>query len=260
LDSSRATRYEPKGSPFLTARWLDLILVNYSCPADLLKPLVPEGTALDLWQGEAVISLVGFLFADTRIMGVRIPRHTTFEEVNLRFYVCRTAPSGELRRAVVFVRELVPRWAIATGARLIYNEPYLSVPMSRRSTLTADEGGSVSYAWSFRGERFVLAAEASGPARRPPPGSEAEFITEHYWGYTRQPDGGTLEYHVEHPAWLTWEAASAGISGPVSALYGPAFGDALSRPARSAFVAVGSEVSVHRGSSLAGSRAGCRLR
>src|SRR3989442_5255653 len=122
--------------PFLTARWEDLVLLNYSCPIELLEPLVPRGTVLDLWNGQALVSLVGFLFRDTRVLGVRVPFHEAFEEVNLRFYVHRVTRSGEMRRAVVFVRELVPRHAIAAVARWVYDEPYLAVPMGHRSPLT----------------------------------------------------------------------------------------------------------------------------
>ena len=122
--------------PFLTARWEHLVLLNYVCPAALLEPLVPAGTTLDRWEGEALVSLVGFLFSDTRLLGVPVPFHRTFEEVNLRFYV--RGPAPDFRRAVVFIRELVPRWAIAAVARGIYNEPYLSVPMS--PSLVAREG------------------------------------------------------------------------------------------------------------------------
>lgn len=234
-------------APFLTARWEDLVLLNYPCPPEVLEPLVPRGTVLDLWEGEALVSLVGFLFSDTRVLGLRIPFHRTFEEVNLRFYVRRTTPSGELRRAVVFVRELVPRHAIAAIARRVYNEPYLAVPMDHRSSLDDSNGGATAYSWSYRGARFELAAEVAGPSLRPPAGSEGEFITEHYWGYTRQRDGGTLEYRVEHPPWATWETAAASFTGPGASLYGSAFGELLATRPRSTFVATGSEVAVYRG-------------
>ncbi len=233
--------------PFLTARWEDLVLLNYSCPPRVLEPLVPRGTVVDLWNGHAVVSLVGFLFSNTRVLGLRVPFHQTFEEVNLRFYVRRTTSSGEVRRAVVFVRELVPRRAIAAVARWLYNEPYLAVPMGHRSSLTELNGGVAAYSWSHRGARFALTAEASGAARRPKAGSEAQFITEHYWGYTRGRDGNTLEYQVEHPPWETWEATSSSFSGPGALLYGSAFGDLLATKPRSAFVAAGSDVVVHRG-------------
>lgn len=242
--------------PFLTARWEHLVLINYSCPGELLAPLVPRGTVLDPWRGDAVVSLVGFLFRDTRLLGLRIPCHVVFEEVNLRFYVRRITPSGKVRRAVVFVRELVPRAAIAAVARWLYNEPYLAVPMEHHSSLDERHGGAASYSWRYRDARFAIAADAAGPARPPAPGSEAEFITEHYWGCTRQRNGTTLEYQVEHPTWAIWEATRSTVTGPLSSLYGAEFGEVLSRPPRSAFVAVGSPVSVHRGRRLSALESG----
>jgi uncharacterized protein YqjF (DUF2071 family) len=235
---------------FLTANWKDLVLLNYSCPPSLLEPLVPRGTELDVWKTDALISLVGFRFVNTRVLGVRIPFHESFEEVNLRFYVRRTGADGTVRRGVVFVRELVPRLAIAWTARWLYNEPYTAVRMDHRCVLSNELGGSAAYSWWFRGSQFELAAAAEGASIPAWPGSEAEFITEHYWGYTRQRDGRTLEYQVEHPAWRIWKASSSRFSGPAAALYGPAFGDILSRPPRSAFIAAGSEVLVRRGVAL----------
>ena len=235
---------------FLTARWESLVLLNYACPRALLEPLVPHGTALDAWEGETLVSLVAFRFADTRLLGVPVPFHRTFEEANLRFYVTREE-GGELRRAVVFVRELVPRFAIATVARLLYNEPYSAVPMAHADTLDAARGGAVEYMWRHRGERFAVRARAEGAARPLVPGSEGEFITEHYWGYTRQRDGGTLEYRVEHPPWDIWEATDATFEGDATALYGPEFAALLREPPRSAFIAVGSEVAVYVGERIA---------
>ena len=236
--------------PFLTARWEDLVLLNYSAPRELLEPLVPNGTELDSWNGQLPVSLVGFMFRDTRVLGLPFPFHVNFEEVNLRFYVRRVTPSGELRRAVVFIRELVPRRAIALVARRLYNEPYLAVPMAHSSSVSSESGGAVEYSWRHGGAGFRIAAEAEGAARPPATGSEAEFITEHYWGYTRQRNGDTLEYRVEHPTWAVWDAARASVSGPMSGLYGQAFGEVLSKPAQSAFIAVGSPVVVHHGTRL----------
>ena len=237
--------------PFLTARWEHLVLLNYAAPPQLLEPLVPRGTELDRWQGETLVSLVGFRFRDTRVRGIPIPWHRHFEEVNLRFYVRRRGPDGADRRAVVFIRELVPRWAVATLARWAYNEPYLTVPMSHATSLDAAGGGAVRYAWRFRGGEYALGAVVRGPAQDLPAGSEAEFITEHYWGYTRQRDGGTLEYQVEHPRWRVWTAPEASFAGDAVALYGAGFGALLAGPPRSAHVAEGSAVLVRAGQRIA---------
>ena len=238
---------------FLTARWEHLVLLNYVCPPALLEPLVPAGTELDPWEGRTLVSLVGFLFSETRLLGAPVPFHRTFEEVNLRFYVRRPAPDH--RRAVVFIREIVPRKAIAAVARYVYNEPYVALPMRHQCSLTAT-GGEVSYGWTYRGADFEIGARVNGPAVRPPAASEAEFITEHYWGYTRQRDGGTLEYQVEHPPWRVWAASDSWFRGSAAALYGPDLAAVLAAAPRSAFVAVGSPVAVHHGRRL-DAKAGC---
>jgi len=178
---------------------------------------------------------------------VPVPFHRTFEEVNLRFYV--RGPAPDFRRAVVFIRELVPRWAIAAIARGIYNEPYLSVPMRHRWLLTPN-AGEICYGWTYSAAAVEGGARVSGAAGPLPEDSEAEFITEHYWGYTRQRDGSTLEYQVEHPRWQVWTASECWFRGPAASLYGPEFGAVLSGEPRSAFVAVGSPVVVHHGRRL----------
>lgn len=237
-------------NPFLTASWEGLLLLNYACPPELLEPLVPEGTTLDPWDGEAIISLVGFMFRNTRVRGVAVPFHRTFEEVNLRFYVLRETPEGERRRGVVFIRELVPKAAIAWVARVLYNEPYLAVPMLHSSRLDAESGASVEYRWFHQDEPFVMRGRAEGPAEPLVPGSEAEFITEHYWGYTRARDGGTREYRVEHDPWAVWAPSEPRFSGDATELYGPAFAEVLRGEPRSAFIALGGPVAVYPGSTI----------
>ena len=84
---------------FLTARWRDLIMANYEVKPELLAACVPVGTELDLQDGKCFVSLVGFMFLETRVLGLPIPFHVNFEEVNLRFYIKRET-GGETRRAV----------------------------------------------------------------------------------------------------------------------------------------------------------------
>jgi uncharacterized protein YqjF (DUF2071 family) len=229
--------------PFLQAEWRDLVMLNYEIPAHVLASLVPAGVEMDRWRGTLYVSVVGFLFRDTRVLGVAIPWHRTFEEVNLRFYVRREV-GGEVRRGVVFVRELVPRRAIAIVARLLYNEPYRALAMQHR--IESDRADAVvrEYRWRARSGWSSVSARTTGAARALRDGSEEEFITEHYWGYTRQRDGGTVEYRVQHPRWNVWSATDAHLYGNLHEVYGPEFAQALSGPPRSAFVADGSPVAV----------------
>jgi len=227
-------------------------MVNYAVDPTLLLPHVPAGTTLDLWSGHAMVSVVGFRFADTRVLGVASPGHRNFEEVNLRFYV-RRMEGDEVRRGVVFLRELVPRRAIAWVARAWYNEPYRALPM-RHACVTRGTEREVRYEWKEGDAWTGIGATTRGAPHLAQAGSEAEFITEHYWGYTRQRDGGTIEYRVAHPAWRVWEAHDARVSGDLSVTYGATFGAALRQPPRSTFVAEGSTITVYRPRRLEGVR------
>ena len=232
--------------PFLTAEWRYLVMLNYEVDPAVLAPLVPTGTILDLWQGRTLVSVVGFRFTSTRVLGVAVPFHRCFEEVNLRFYVRRHLADAESRRGVVFVRELVPRVAIAGLARLAYNEPYRAVPMRSVAPMDPVEApGRITYEWRTGSGWQSLAATAAGSPAVPGQGSEATFITEHHWGYTRQRNGATVEYEVHHPAWRVWSALDPTFSADVIDLYGREFAAALSRPPQSALVAEGSAVAVY---------------
>ena len=234
--------------PFLTAEWRSLAMLNYEIDPQVLRPFIPAGTELDQWQGRTFVSVVGFLFLDTRIRGLAIPFHSNFEEVNLRFYV-RRSTGGEWRRGVVFIKELVPRRAIAWTARWFYNENYDAVPMSHGDVAT---GGmrQVSYAWSFAGRPNRLEVSVEGEPQLAAVGSAEEFITEHYWGYARQRDGGTVEYQVEHPRWRVWSAREAIFEGEAEALYGKTFAPFLAKRPSSAFLAEGSAVTIFHGTRL----------
>jgi hypothetical protein len=240
----------PPEPSFLTADWHNLAMLNYEIESAVLKARVPAGCELDLWFGRAFVSVVGFQFLRTRVLGVPIPFHRRFEEVNLRFYVRRKA-EGTWRRGVVFIKEIVPRSAIALVARSVYGENYVALPM-RHSMDRAAAGGStrLAYEWRHLGRWEGLSIGFSGLPSTPSDEAEESFMTEHYWGYSRRRDRATVEYQVEHPRWRVWSAATAALSCDVSALYGPEFADALTGSPSTAFVAEGSPVVVRRGRRL----------
>lgn len=231
---------------FLTAEWRHLAMLNYEAQPEVLQPFVPAGTELDVWNGKVFVSVVGFLFLKTKVRGFSVPFHQNFEEVNLRFYVRRKAEDG-WRRGVVFIKELVPKAAIAFVARTVYNENYVALPMSHRVEANGAAVKSAEYGWRFKGGENHLKVVTRGEALPLAVGSEQEFITEHYWGYARQRDGSTMEYRVEHPRWRVWESQSAELRGDMVGLYGPELGKILSGAPASAFLAEGSEVAVYGG-------------
>lgn len=218
-------------------------MLNYVVDPRLLAPFVPPGTEIDFDNSETFLSVVGFLFLDTRLLGLPIPLHRDFEEVNLRFYVRRKS-ADTWRRGVVFIRELVPRRAIALVARACYGENYLALPMKHKIE-HLDGNLKVEFSWR-RGRKWesLKMSAATGEPQIIPAGTHAEFITEHYWGYTSL-RSGCGEYRVEHPRWKIWNASEFELNADVATLYGEQFTETLNQPPRSAFIADGSPITIY---------------
>lgn len=232
---------------FLTAEWRNLAMLNYAVDPAVLEMHVPRGTELDFFQGQTFVSIVGFLFERTKLFGVPIPGHRTFEEVNLRFYIRRQCSDG-VRRGVVFIKEIVPRQAVSTVARLFYNEQYVCLPMRHRIDRNgAASDGHVEYAWRTGRRWNRVALTTCGEPQPLSEGSHEQYIAEHYWGYSIQRDGGTKEYEVQHPPWRIWQTRDAVFDCDAAVLYGPQFAETLKKPPDSAFLAEGSAVTVRRG-------------
>lgn len=234
---------------FLTARWRYLMMANYRVPAEVLAPYLPAGVELDTYEGSPYASLVGFLFWETKVLGIGWPRHRDFEEVNLRFYVKRRMPDGTWRRGVVFVSEIVPLRLVAWVANTLYGEQYQYAEMHHEIDRGDKELG-VEYAWRT-GERWNHLRVRTEPQAVPmPPDSAEEFIFEHYWGYASGKGNATTEYRVEHPAWRVFPVRDYTIDCDVTANYGAAFEPYLRGEPASVFLAEGSDVGVRWGRRL----------
>jgi uncharacterized protein len=228
---------------FLSAEWKNVVMLNYAVEPRLLQPFVPAATRLDTFDGKTYVSLIAFQFQSTRLRGIRVPFHQSFEEVNLRFYV---SYSG--KRGAVFIRELVPKRAVAWIARFAFNEKYSYAAMSHRIKTRANrEVSKAEYNWRFAGQSFSIEIETEEDNYVPMEGSLAQFITEHYWGYAAQRDCGTVEYAVEHPPWRVRDARHVQFRGNSADLYGQEMSQVLSGIPDSAFFVDGSGVTVSRG-------------
>ena len=230
-------------TPFLTAAWRDLLLLNWRVDPALLKPHLPAGTELDPWEGDYWVSLVGFRFLDLAVKGVPALGHRDFPEINLRFYVRRERDGkmdGEVRRGVVFLRELTPRRVVEWVARAIYNEPYQTLPMR-----AAVDGSRTRYELQQAGQWQGIAAQAIGAWRKPYP--MEEFFIEHYWGYNRQSADGTMEYEVKHSKWKTRSVELEQFDLKTETLYGAEWGAAFAGHPDAVVLADGSGVKVYSG-------------
>jgi uncharacterized protein YqjF (DUF2071 family) len=192
---------------------------------------------------------VAFRFLDTKVVGIPVPWHRDFDEVNLRFYVRREV-DGEIRRGVVFISELVPRFWVAALARALYNERYRAVPMTHE-VVSAEGMTRATYGWRDNGGKHFVRASAEGLPSMAPSDSREMFIAEHYWGYSRLRNGRTMEYRVEHPTWRLWTECQVEISPDIALSYGPDWREVLSQKPEFSFIAEGSTVAVFHGSRLA---------
>lgn len=229
---------------FLEAEWRKLAMANYAVDPSLLKKYLPYKTELDLWNNTCYVSLVGFMFLNTRLLRFKIPFHANFEEVNLRFYV-RYLDDGEWKRGVVFIKEIVPKPALTFVANTIYKEKYETMPM-RHSWTTTEDRLVVEYAWKKKSWNS-LKVTAESKSALVQKDSEEEFITEHYWGYTQLSPTKTSEYGVEHPTWQVYQAIDSQIDVDFGDVYGNDFAFLKNEKPQSVFLAEGSEIVVKSG-------------
>lgn len=225
-------------------------MANYVVDPTLLTPYLPYGTELDDFNGTHYVSMIGFMFMHTRVRGISVPWHRNFEEVNMRFYVRHRDPQHGWRRGVVFVKEIVPRIMIVAVANTFYGEKYVALPMRHQWQATTAGTVNVSYDWRVEGSWNRLQANMAEVAAPIAEGSEAEFITEHYWGYTKLGERRTGQYEVVHPRWNVHEVNHYDMRCSVAALYGEAFVEPLSAQPQSVFVADGSAVKVMGGEKI----------
>ncbi len=237
--------------PLLSAEWHRLAMLHFDAEAATLQRYVPPGTEIDLWRGQAVVSVVGLLSRHTRALGV-VPAALppSFAQINLRTYVKRPGRPGEPhlgvdghRHGVVFITELVPRALLAACGRA-YGEPYVT-------TATRHEfaAGRVRYAWRLGGAWSELALDFEGPPKPLQPGTEAEFFALRHWGYNRRGQRAR-ECRVEHSRWNHWVAEAADLAGGFGSLVPPWLAEVLARRPRSAYLAAGSTATLYHAGTI----------
>ncbi|HWD87683.1 MAG TPA: DUF2071 domain-containing protein [Mucilaginibacter sp.] len=230
---------------FLKAQWINLIVLNYEVDPVVLRKYIPPGTELDLWKGKTLVSMVGFLFRDTCVRGIKWPLHINFEEVNLRFYV-KHFNGKEWKRGAVFISEIVPKPFIALIANTLYKEHYSARPMRHSVMQINAKTNRYLYEWRFDGKwDSKLGGEVNSIELQPiKPDSHEEFILEHYWGYNKVNKRTTYEYQVEHTTWNAATIKEPIFEADISRLYGKEFVPFLTKEPYSAFFADGSEIKV----------------
>ncbi len=227
---------------FLTAEWRKLAIANYEIDKSVLTDYIPFGTELDLWNNKCYVSLVGFMFINTKLLGVKIPFHSNFEEVNLRFYVKRFE-NNEWKRGVVFIKEIVPKPALTLVANRIYKENYETMKMEHNWEVDTKHR-TVEYKWKNKSKwnsfKIVALKESQKIERQ----SEAEFTMEHYWGYAKINKTKSNEYEVTHPKWEHYKVSDFEIKVDFGNNYGNEFQFLSAKEPNSVMLAEGSVITV----------------
>ncbi len=229
--------------PFLTAEWRKLIIINYEVDPNLLAPYLPFGTELDLYNGKCYLSLVGFMFVNTKVKGFKIPKHVNFEEVNLRLYVKHKMQNGKIRRGVVFIKEIVPKPMVTLVANKLFKEHYQTLAMSHNWNQNDNEL-EVNYVWYVGNRENSIAVNTESNTQKIKENSAEDFITEHYWGYTKLKNNKTSEYEVNHPSWEVYKVKKAAINVEFELTYGVDFKSLNTQKPISVMLAEGSEITV----------------
>lgn len=229
---------------FLKARWENLIMVNFEVDPTILLPQLPPYTELETFGDKTLVSIVGFMFNNTRVFRFRWPCHTNFEEVNLRFYV-KHFNGKTWKRGVVFLSEIVPSPIISIIANRLYHEHYTACRMKHLSEIKNDEI-SINYRWKHRNKWNTIGVKAETSLNDIQPESEEEFIFEHYWGYNKYDETTTIQYGVEHDMWQVQQVKEWNLECDVASLYGEEFAPFLEAKPTSVFLAKGSEVVIRK--------------
>jgi len=227
---------------FLTANWSNLALINYEIDSKILNKYLPVGTEIDFWNNKCYVSLVAFMFKNTKLLGMKIPFHINFEEVNLRFYVKRFE-NGEWKRGVVFIKEIVPKLAITYIANTLYNEHYHTYKM-KHSVIENDISKTFIYQWRNSNQWNSIQLKTKLKPTEIELNSEADFITEHYFGYTKYNENTTFEYEVTHPRWEQLELINYKIDVDFENTYGKDFAFLNGLKPISVLLAKGSKITV----------------
>lgn len=211
---------------------------------DILKKHTPEGTQLELFNGNCFVSLVAFRYSETRLMKVRVPFHSTFEEINLRFYVKREVAPNQWRSEVAFTKLFFPKRTLTFVAKQIYKENYETLKMKHQWS-EDDIHMQTDYSLEKDGwHRLHITSKKL--LTKIEPDSPEHFFSKHYWGTSKIDEKTSTIYRIEHPEWRLHETLECNISFDFGKIFGSEFKQLSDLKPDSVHLFDGSEVIVKK--------------
>lgn len=203
------------GRRVLRQRWAELAYFHWRYPADEVRRLLPDGIAVDTFDGDAWVGLIPFVMRDVRVGPTPpVPYLGTFVEINVRTYVV----DAHGRRAVWFWSLDVPRSVIVGVARTAFSLPYCWSPGASH---TETEPGRHRYTMQRR-----WPSAPAGPARAeidftvgdeiaPDDVDDLSHFLSARWGLLTTRRDRVLRGSVSHPQWPLFEIGAASIDQTV---------------------------------------------
>ena len=174
--------------------WNRITFVHWAVDPELVAPLLPIGTRLDVLDGATYVGLIPFQMRHAGFgRGPAVPYFGTFAETNVRLY--SVDPQG--RHGVVFRSLEASRLLVALGARFSFGLPYTWARMRVRH-----EGDRLTYSTRRRwpgphGAGGTLQVRVGDPVV---PSPVDEFVTARFGLHTRWL-GRTLWIPNHHEPW-----------------------------------------------------------
>jgi hypothetical protein len=230
----------------MTARFADIVALNFQIDPKILEPFVPRGVELDFYEGETYVSLVALVLRRVRVWGIPIHVVGGFGEFNLRYYVRRK--SGEqLSSGACFLKDYVSSstaaWILGSAFKASFNRIKMVYENEGFGSKDPQVVPRVDYRWKVGDHWNRIRVVARKRIERKGPGTKVGFILEHSSKFSSR-GGCTYEYKVQQPSWTIWDAAQATFTCDVKKLFGAEFEKPLSRRPVSVFVAGGSDVTI----------------
>jgi uncharacterized protein YqjF (DUF2071 family) len=231
-------------SIFLKGEWRNLIMINYEIDPDVLAAYLPAHTELDTFNGKHYVSLVGFLVKDSKVKGVIVPYHRTFEEINLRFYVRHVKPDGTWKRGVVLIKEIVPKKLSALVANKIFGENHEACDTRHLWSNPTEDKVSIEYMWKRTTDWDWIAVTAAGVSYFPKQKTEEHYLTEQDRVYSKGKKNTTTEYNIEHSNWRIHKVHYSDINCNFEKNFGKDFAHLNKAKPASVYLADGSAIAM----------------
>ncbi|MFB5760891.1 YqjF family protein [Paenibacillus medicaginis] len=182
--------------------WNKLLLAHWPVRQEELLPCIPDGLELDLWEGEAWLSLIPFYITGLRLRGTPpVLWLSRFAELNVRTYVTCGGKPG----IFFFSLDAERRLAVET-ARLLHL-PYMYARM-----FVGRENDWITYRSERRDRRGrpavfeALYRPAGGEKFTAQPGTLLYWLTERYRLYAADGAGKLYAGDIHHIPWELQEA------------------------------------------------------